>query len=145
LRLVCCVIGLPVGFGTSAAVATEPLKWSVTPYVWAVETKLDMTAGDDQVGDNLSFSDLLDTLDSAFQIHVEAGRGRWSGFADVTYIEASDSDGADGDLRIVTDSEQWHPMSSVRTTRSVSVSRRWLPCRGDFRMTGRGPDRGEMR
>ena len=30
--------------------------------------------------------------DSAFMIHVETGKGHWSGFVDLTYLEISDRD-----------------------------------------------------
>jgi len=68
----------------------EPLRWSVTPYLWASTTELDLSFGDRSVGGVVDFPDLVDTLDAAFMIHVEGGRGAWSTFADLTYIEASD-------------------------------------------------------
>ncbi len=86
--------------------AAEPLSWSVTPYFWATETKVDLTADGTPIGGGtVTFSDLLDTTDASFQVHVEAGRGRFSGFMDLTYLDTSD-DFETGDLRIETDSEQ---------------------------------------
>ena len=86
--------------------AAEPLRWSVTPYVWGTETTVDFTADGTPIGGGtVTFSDLLDVTDAAFQIHVEAGRGRFSGFMDLTYLDTSD-DFETGDLRIETDSEQ---------------------------------------
>ena len=88
-------------------VAAEPLRWSVSPYVWATDTTADFTAdGTPLGGGKVTFSDLLDQTDASFQIHVEAGRGRFSGFTDLTYLDTSDGFDAGGDVRIETDSEQ---------------------------------------
>ncbi len=87
--------------------AAEPLRWSVTPYVWGTETKVDFTADGTPIGGGtITFSDLLDTTDASFQVHVEAGRGRFSGFIDLTYLDTSDDLGIGGGAVIETDSEQ---------------------------------------
>ncbi len=100
------LVGLPTGFGAVTAWAAESLKWSVTPYIWATETTVDLTAnGTPLGGGTVTFSDLMDATDASFQIHVEAGRSRWSGFIDLTYLDTSDDDDF-GPVRIETDSEQ---------------------------------------
>jgi len=64
--------------------------WSITPYLWASRTTLDLTFRDESLGgDTISFGDLLDDLDASFMVNVEGGRGHWSGFADLTWIETS--------------------------------------------------------
>jgi len=66
--------------------------WSVTPYLWATDTQVDLTFRDTNIGTgDISFNDLLDVLDAAFMIHVEGGSGRWSAFADLTYLETSET------------------------------------------------------
>jgi hypothetical protein len=67
--------------------------WSITPYFWASDTSLDLTVVDTEIngGVEIPFSDLLDVLDTAFQIHVEGGKGKFSGFADMTFLETSDT------------------------------------------------------
>lgn len=71
----------------------ETSHWSVTPYLWATDTTVDLSFRDAAIGgDQVSFKDLLDTLDAAFMLHVEYGRGRWSAFGDLTYLETSDSE-----------------------------------------------------
>ena len=80
--------------GSSAsAQENDKIAWSVTPYVWASDTSLDLTVEDADInaGVKIPFSDLLDILDTAFQIHVEGGRGKWSGFVDFTFLETSDT------------------------------------------------------
>ena len=86
--------------------------WSVTPYMWFTDTNLRLTADGQSVGDvDISFSDLLDTIDTAYQIVVETGpkAGKWSAFVDLTYLETSDNLTVPtnvGDIRIDTDSDQ---------------------------------------
>jgi len=71
----------------------ESFAWSVTPYLWASETRLDLTLRDGiSGGDKLSFGDLLDMLDSAIMVHVEGGKGNWSMFGDLTYLDLSETD-----------------------------------------------------
>ena len=65
--------------------------WSITPYLWATETTVDLSFRDTNVGTEVSFSDLLDVLDAAFMVHVEGGKGNWSAFGDLTYLKTSDS------------------------------------------------------
>ena len=66
--------------------------WSVTPYLWATETRVDLTFRDTDIGaGEISFNDLLDVLDAAFMIHVEGGRGHWTAFGDLTYLKTSDT------------------------------------------------------
>ncbi len=66
--------------------------WSITPYLWATETTVDLTFQDTDIGTgDISFGDLLDVLDAAFMIHVEGGRGNWTAFGDLTYLKTSDS------------------------------------------------------
>lgn len=75
------------------AMAQEPatFTWSITPYLWASETKVDLSLrGEDLGGETISFNDLLDQLDSAFMLNVEGGKGHWSAFADLTWLETSD-------------------------------------------------------
>ena len=38
-------------------------RWSITPYIWATETTVDLSFRDTNVGTEVSFSDLLDVLD----------------------------------------------------------------------------------
>lgn len=86
--------------------------WSVTPYLWGTDTSVDLTVDDNPVGGGkITFSDLLDALDMAFQVVVETGKkgGNWSAFADFTYLETSDDiteDAGGTAVRIDTDSTQ---------------------------------------
>jgi hypothetical protein len=91
------VSALPMLFlllaSSASAQESDKLAWSITPYLWASDTSLDISVIDTGIGGGteIPFNDLLDVLDAAFQIHVEAGKGNWSGFTDLTYIETSDT------------------------------------------------------
>ncbi len=84
----------------------DSMHWSITPYLWAPTTTVDLALRGTSIGSGkLTFDDLLDTLDTAFMIHVEGGKGNWTGFADVTYLDTSDSNQRPL-LKITTDSQQ---------------------------------------
>ena len=88
--------------------ADTGLKWSITPYIWASDTKFDLKAGDTPIGGEVTFDDLLDTTDTSFQVVTEVGRdgGNWSAFIDLTYLETSDN--YKGQLLFAdSESEQW--------------------------------------
>jgi len=66
--------------------------WSITPYIWGTDTAVDLTFRDTDIGaGDISFNDLLDVLDTAFMIQVEGGKGNWTAFTDITYLETSDT------------------------------------------------------
>jgi len=65
--------------------------WSVTPYLWASKTTVDVHLRESAIGSGeIRFSDLLDVLDAAIMMHIESGKGNWSAFADLTYLSTSD-------------------------------------------------------
>jgi hypothetical protein len=79
-------------FSSASAQQNSAISWSVTPYLWAPTTKVDLTFRDTGIGaGEISFKDLFDMLDTAFMIQVEGGRGNWSTFGDLTYLKTSDA------------------------------------------------------
>ncbi len=75
------------------AQSSDGAQWSITPYIWASDTSMDFSLNGSPVGGaDLSFSDIVDVLDEAFQIHVEGGKGNWSGFVDFFFLSVSDSE-----------------------------------------------------
>ena len=79
-------------FPTASAQTGDATHWSVTPYIWATDTSVDLTFRDTNIGaGDISFSDLRDVLDAAFMVHVERGGGNWSAFGDFTYLKISDT------------------------------------------------------
>lgn len=94
-RAASVIPALVVAFLSPSAFAQqdEAIGWSITPYMWASDTALDLTVQDTEIGGGVEipFSDLVDVLETAIQVHVEGGKGSWSGFVDFTYIETSDT------------------------------------------------------
>jgi hypothetical protein len=87
--------GIALGVLPAGARADEgdEMQWSVTPYLWATKTTVDLSFRDQNIGSGkISFSDLMDMTDAAFMVHVEGGKGRWSALVDLTYIDISDTD-----------------------------------------------------
>jgi len=96
---------LPASAGESGG----GINWSVTPYLWATETKYKLKADGTPIGEGkVTFDDLVDTSDASFQIVTEAGikGGKWSAFVDVTYLETSDTYNG-SILRVDSESENW--------------------------------------
>lgn len=84
-----CLLG---GAGTAQAQAEDDgWTWVVAPYLWASDVHLDLAVNDQSLGGSAEFRDLLDKVDTAFMGHVEARRGGWGLFADVIYMDLSDS------------------------------------------------------
>jgi hypothetical protein len=104
-----CFVGvtcLLLTCGPALGQDADQVHWSITPYLWASNTKVDLTFRDQGLGSgDISFSDLLDVLDSAFMVNVEGGKGQWSFFGDLTYLETSNTETRTL-LTIDTDSEQ---------------------------------------
>jgi len=92
-----------------ASADSDGVRWSVTPYMWASETRFDLKSDGAPIGSGkVTFDDLMDVTDASFQIASEAafGDGTWSALVDVTYIETSDR--VNGRIfRLKTQSEQW--------------------------------------
>jgi len=104
----CCLLIALVSAVPAIAENGGGISWSITPYIWASETKFDLKADGTPIdSDTVSFNDLVDVTDASFQIVVEGGRsaGNWSAFVDLTYLETSDKIST-GPVQIKTESEQ---------------------------------------
>lgn len=74
-----------------AQTADNDWRWSITPYLWGSDIKTDIRFPTGQaVGATTRFSDLVDKLDFAAQVHAEGQRGQWGLFADATFLSLSD-------------------------------------------------------
>jgi hypothetical protein len=66
----CCAAA---ALACSSQTAQAEVEWLVAPYLWAADVGLDLTVNNDPVlGANVPFKDIIDKLDSAFMLHVEA-------------------------------------------------------------------------
>lgn len=91
------LLGIP-GSGNAVAQPAEvevevenAWRWSITPYLWGSDISADIRFRSGQeVGGEAQFSDILDKLDFALQVHLEGQRGVWGMFVDGTYLTMSD-------------------------------------------------------
>ena len=61
--------------------------WAFTPYLWGSAISLDIAVNDNDVASNeLAFHDLLDKIDFALLMHLEAQRDKVGFFADVVFL-----------------------------------------------------------
>jgi len=92
LGVIACGLLLMASNATAQSNGDRPA-WSVTPYLWAADTTIDLAFRDNiGVGGELSFGDVVDTLDAGFMLHVENhGSGNWSTFGDLFYLRTSDT------------------------------------------------------
>lgn len=92
----------------SGVAAQDGWQWSFTPYIWATDVSEDLLLDGEVVGGgDTDFNDLVDKIDASLQLHFEGTRERWGLFADVSYVELSDSEtGEQGFTRLDVDIEE---------------------------------------
>jgi hypothetical protein len=90
-HLLAIVVASAMSFATDARAQQDgAMRWSITPYIWAPTTKVDLSFGDTSAGGTIRIKDIIDSIDSAFLVSVEAGKGHWSAFGDFMIVDASD-------------------------------------------------------
>ena len=78
--------------GASSQAHAKEWDWALVPYLWGSDVSADVFINDEPViGGDLEFSDILDKLDMALQLHFEGRRGKGGLFFDLTYLDTSDS------------------------------------------------------
>ena len=66
----------------------EEWRFKLVPmYIWAMGISGDGTIGNRTAPIDVSFGDLFENLQFIFTVHFEAGKGRWGGFFDYSYID----------------------------------------------------------
>ena len=85
--------GLQLVSAQAVAQSDNDPAWSITPYIWASDTRLDLAFRDTDIGGTeIKFSDAISTIDAALMLHAErGGKGNWSAFADLIYLKTSDT------------------------------------------------------
>ena len=105
----------------------EDREWIVAPYLWGADTSLDVLVRNDPVfSGDLDFSDLVDKLELALQLHVETRRDSFGLLFDVTYLETSDALGIDAT-----------PVLPASTTVSTGADMMMLEVGGFYRASGK--------
>jgi len=93
--LVIAVICLTLTFAATAG-ASEPWRWSVTPYIWATDLSEDLTFRGEGIGGNdLTFKDLVDITEGSFTVHVQGMHGELGFYLDASISDLKDQDVGD--------------------------------------------------
>jgi hypothetical protein len=95
----------PAG-GVAAAQDESSSRPSFTPYAWVFGMKGRIGTGDSAFDVDLSPGELIDQVDVAFSLVLEAKRGRWFGRFDGTFLSASDREEVQGASDVVLEIDQ---------------------------------------
>ena len=100
LSLIACFLGTPA-LAQEPAPASDRWQLSITPYVWGTALKGDVGVGKTKAKVDASFKDILDHLNGALMLSLEARKGRFALLSDSIFADLEDNDGvADGRLKI---------------------------------------------
>lgn len=112
-------LSLASAASTALAVEGEGWDWMVAPYGWAASVGTDLKAARPPSADlstDTAFSDVVDKIDGAFQIHVEGQGDRFGMFTDFTYLGLADENSrprfrteSDLDTRLFELAAVWSP------------------------------------
>jgi hypothetical protein len=87
-----CYLIAAISIIASGPVRAQGWDWTVAPYLWASDVKMDLSINGNQlIGGDASFKDLLDKTDSVFMGHFEGRNGNWGLYADTIYLDLGDS------------------------------------------------------
>jgi len=84
-------LALMASFAPSVAEAADDWKFAVTPYVWGAGINGTTTVGRHKADVDVSFNDILDNLDFAGMLNLQARKGRFGLYTDVTYLGVSNT------------------------------------------------------
>ena len=90
-----------MGLVSAPVFAQDSWDWTVTPYLWATGIDGNAALGPARADLDVGFDDIVDVLDGAALVHVEARRGRTMLFGDVVYLSTAPDDRVDFDATIV--------------------------------------------
>jgi hypothetical protein len=82
-----CIMGAPL---PSHAAQDDEWEWVVEPYLWAASIGTDLRTGQPPAETDTSFSDIIDKIDGAFQIHAEGQGEHFGMFADYIFLGLED-------------------------------------------------------
>ncbi len=72
-----------------SAAGNEGWEFTVAPYIWMAGIEGDVEINGQKADVDIDFSDILDELDLAGMVHLEAKKGRLGFFLDPTYLKVS--------------------------------------------------------
>jgi len=120
--------------GAPAVMAAES-GFTLTPYLWAIGIDGDIQASREDTTVSMDFGDVLDNLDMAGSVLLEANVGNWVSYAMVDYLSLDTGDvqtrfpGRDADLELdstmITAATGYRVHMSERSTIDVQVGIRY--------------------
>jgi hypothetical protein len=103
-------------------------EWTITPYLFASDIGMDLTANDEPVlGAVITFQDLLDKRELAAMVHFEGRRGKVGFLVDALYLSVSSGRTTTG-----------HPIVPDGTTVDSDIETGIYEAGGFYRMLGEG-------
>jgi hypothetical protein len=98
-------------YGEDGSSLSEEWEFTVIPYLWMTGLEGDIGVKGVTAHVDASFSDILDNLDLAAQVHLEARKGKWAFFLDPTYLRIVGNETAaspfGGSLDVEVTTEAW--------------------------------------
>ena len=80
----------------SGSAVADDWRWEISPYLWAADLGIDVSIRDTQVVDTeITFDELLEGIELAGQVHVEAQKGRHGALLDVFLVQLADEQDVD--------------------------------------------------
>src|SRR5690606_21045486 len=119
---------------SACAAESDGWDWMVAPYGWAVGISADLETSSppSSSSTDIQFSDIVDKLDGAAQIHVEGQGDRFGVFADYTHLGRANDNvqprfhtESDLDTRLFEIAAVWKPGDKRRARGALLHSRVW--------------------
>jgi hypothetical protein len=79
----------PLAYAKEATSGDDAWQFHVIPYIWMAGISGHVTVKGSRASVDDSFSDILENLDFAGFLHLEAAKGKWALFGDGTYVKLS--------------------------------------------------------
>jgi hypothetical protein len=85
-----CGLALLLALVAESSLAAGETEWLVAPYIWLPHVTLDKVSDGSSGGGGVSGSNLLDKIDAAGMIRIEAAKNRWGVTLDYIFLGLSD-------------------------------------------------------
>ncbi|RJP66346.1 MAG: hypothetical protein C4532_16160 [Candidatus Abyssobacteria bacterium SURF_17] len=105
ISMVVALLFPPLTHAEEPTSGSEKWEFTILPYLWMAGLEGDVVVKGTTSAVDASFGDILDNLDFAYQLHLEAKKGKWAFFIDPTYMKISVDESATTPLGATVDAE----------------------------------------